>query len=73
MQYASPQFIATVFPMSDTKATVRVSVDLPARDHEKLFTRCKFKLGGLSMNKRIIQLVRADNAGKLDVPHEPNE
>jgi hypothetical protein len=73
MPYASAELPAIVIPMSDAKATVRVSVDLPRKDHEKLFSRCKFRLGGLSMNKRIIQLVQADNAGNIDVPHEPKE
>lgn len=54
--------------MSDPKTTVRVSVDLPSKDHERLFNRCKWKLDGLSMNKRIIQLVQADNAGAVNVP-----
>jgi len=57
--------------MSEAKDTVRVSVDLPRAEHEKLFQRCKFKMDNLSMNKRIIQLVQADNAGKISVPHEP--
>lgn len=71
MAYASAEILATLPAMSEIKATVRVSVDLPKRDHEKLFSRCKFRMGGLSMNKRIIQLVQADNAGTIDVPHEP--
>ena len=71
MQYASTDSPAIVSLMGEAKSTTRVSVDLPNRDHERLFNRCKWKLGGLSMNKRIIQLVQADNAGLIDVPHEP--
>ena len=71
MRYASPQISAIVCPMPDEKGQTRVSVDLPAALHEKFFKRCRFTLGNLSMNKRIIQLVRADVEGRIDVAHEP--
>jgi hypothetical protein len=70
MQSAIAEFRVTIPGMAE-KSVVRVSVDLPKRDHQKLFERCKFRLGNLSMNKRIIQLVQADNAGLIDIPHEP--
>ncbi len=62
---------AIVEPMGKAADLKRVSVDFPPKLHERFFQRCRFKLGGISMNKRILQLVMADMDGRIEVPHDP--